>query len=196
MLLLSVRHAWNDARRDEVRVPLLGLLVCGLLLGLVQDAWTDPGTALPIFCVLGAVWADARRELDGPGWLAAPVIVMGIGLLLLAWPRLDAHMSYRSFFKRADADGRIMPSTYRLLKRAAETSPGDAALQAVLLDVAVNYYLPTVGNDDGIVLVEQDIAEASARLEQLQALPRAGEEVPRGDAETDALTDVDAAGDD
>jgi len=194
LLVLALRRAWRRAARCEGHAGLvdLGLLATGMLLGLGQDAWSDPGTALVFFAALGAAFsATPAGRADGeaphpseiphpsdraalPGLAGALLaLLLGAGLIVGAWPRLDAHMSLRSFLLRTEAEGRITPTGFHLLQHAAETAPGDEAVQRLLLDFG-QLYLPTVYNDDGKEQVQDVLFEAQRRLHALAPIPGDG----------------------
>lgn len=177
----------------------LAIVACGVLLALVQDVLTDPATALPVFAALGLCWAPARDDdtQDGdahdhgdpstgdacpsqagiaatpPRLLALPMLLLGAGLLLLAWPRLDAHMSLRSFVRRTDSEGRMTQEGFQLLVRASRAAPGDAAVQRIVLDFGQLYLLRVV-NADGQAVVQHELDLARQRLARLLPASPAG----------------------
>lgn len=176
LLLTSARRAWAGAQACSgyAGPALLALLATGAALGLAQDAWTDPATALPLAAALGAVWARSRSTGEissAPPWLASPLLLLGLGLGLLAWPRLDAHMSMRSFLLHSEAEGKITTAAYRSLARAAEQGASDAACQRMLLEFGP-IYLERVGNPEGQEAVVADLQRASERLAALAPVPR------------------------
>lgn len=172
LLGLSLARAWRG-RHDDGGLATLGLLVAGVLLGLGQDAWTDPGTALPFFAALGFVWGRPESgDRATPMWIGAPLLLFGAGLAVLAWPRLDAHMSWRSFYQRADRDGFIAPETMAVLVHAADTAPTDGAIQLYFLDIATHVYLPRVIDDGARDQIEIAIGSARDRLAALAPPPR------------------------
>ncbi len=147
---LTLWHGFRLARRHDSPAMArlaLGVFATGVVVGCVQNAWTSPGTALPIFAAAGAVWgllaADrARTGLPSEHVLRnetpalrtatiALILAMVVALTALAVPRLDAQLRLRAFYLRAATEG-IAADNLGLLVAAAEADPGDVDVQRML----------------------------------------------------------------
>lgn len=171
-LLLTLGRGFAAACREQgagQRVAL-AVFVAGLVLGLVQDAWTDPATAIPFFAAMGFLWAPRPDELRAgrplPAAKGYAVVALGLGLGLAAWPRFDAQMSLRTFYQRTEARGTITSEAYAALVHAAYVGAGDPAMQRMLLDMAP-IFMAQVREPADKAQVVLDIEEARQRLAAL-----------------------------
>jgi O-antigen ligase len=146
----------------------LGLLVAGGLAGMLQNAWTTPGTALPFFAAAGWAWRPvAAPAAASPGARAATRALLALlvaGLLLLALPRARTHVQWWRFFRDADAHG-VNLDNVALLADAADASPGDVDIQARLAHFAeeIQAQAPQVAG-----AVQAPLDRARARLSRLR----------------------------
>ncbi|MCB9899230.1 MAG: O-antigen ligase family protein [Planctomycetes bacterium] len=175
LLLLAattLRRAFRSALLDvggPSRTALV-VVVAGCALALVQDAWTDPTTAVPFFCALGFAWSprsdEARAWHPAKGAMAPLLVLAGLGAALLAWPRLDGHLAWRHFVEEFAAHGGALDGArFDLLVDAAETCPGDVDLQASLVDVGRQYAALVMRADPGeSARAIQAVDRARARL--------------------------------
>jgi O-antigen ligase len=188
LLLVGARRAFSRARSGHGHACLvdLGLLATGMILGLAQDAWTDPGTAMIFYAALGASFgattpADPQEQdpmaqpAIGSPLLAVVALLLGLGLALGGWPRLDAHLSLRTVYLRVAPEGKISPETFGVLERAADIAPTDLAVQRFLVSLG-EQYIPIIVNDDGRDAVRASVEQSKARLAALAPVPRAGDE--------------------
>ncbi|MDG2148192.1 MAG: O-antigen ligase family protein [Planctomycetota bacterium] len=177
-LVLTLRRAGRLAREFEAPgVVAFLVLIAGTVLALVQDAWTDPATALPLFAAVGFVWAprEGERRLGGtqpPGEnlgaraVTVATLFLALGLGLLAWPRLDAHLSLRSFYLRAQEAGGVDATSFAVLQHAAEVAPGDIDIQRMVLFYG-EQYAPHAPDTESTVAAIKATERARERLAQL-----------------------------
>lgn len=171
-LLLTVGRGFSRAVSEpESGQPVaFAVFATGLALGLVQDAWTDPGTAVPFFAAMGFLWApraeETRAWLPTSAAMGFGAVALGLGLGLAAWPRLDAQMSLRTFYKRTEARGAITSDAYAALVHASYVGAGDPAMQRMLLDMGP-IFLGHVREPEDKARVVRDIEEARQRLAAL-----------------------------
>lgn len=149
----------------------LAVLIAGLALALVQDAWSDPAIAVPFFAAVGFLWAP--RPDENRAWrrvhpaVGIGAVLMGLGLGLAAWPRLDAQMSLRMFYQRAEAQGAITSEAYSALVHAGDMGAGDPAIQRIVLDMAP-LFLSQVREPKDRANVVLHIETAKLRLKALE----------------------------
>jgi len=134
---LTVMRALRRAPRgDAADKAALALLLSGCVVGLVQNAWVSPGTALPFLAAAGWVWsrpASSRTESAGTRTLTGVGILAAIAVLfVLAVPRARSQLLMRSFYTQA-ADGGIDAASFETLVDAADADPGDLDAQRLLL---------------------------------------------------------------
>lgn len=147
----------------------LGLLVAGGVTGMLQNAWTTPGTALPFFAAAGWAWqAGPGPTASGPGARTATralLVLLLAGLVLLALPRARTHVQWWRFFRDADAHG-VNLDNFARLEDAADASPGDVDIQARLAHVAgeIRAEAPAAAG-----AVQAPLERAQARLARLRA---------------------------
>jgi O-antigen ligase len=175
-LLATLVRGLRAALREQgvgQRVAL-AVLVAGLALALVQDAWTDPATAVPFFAAFGFLWA--RRPDETRAWskvhpaVGIGAVLLGLGLGLAAWPRLDAQMSLRTFYQRTQAEGAITSLAYSALMHAGIAGAGDPAIQRIVIDMSP-IFLTRVREPADRAQVALNIETAKQRLAALE-LPR------------------------
>ncbi len=179
LVALSLRRAWaltHDGRASSLLAFLV--LLTGTLLACVQNAWGDVATALPFFAAMGFVWAskpsdagrDGEREMGSRrprAFVAAPTLLLALGLALLAWPRLDSHLSLRSFLLRAQAtDNVIGPHSFAALLHAERSGAGDVDIQRMVATYGA-MYAPTAPDATGKVEAIQAVDRARERLKSL-----------------------------
>ena len=171
-LLATLRRAWRRAAfGDGPGVLALALVTYGTALALVQPVWGDPGLLLPCFAAVGYVWA-ARPE-EARAWTPTPAVygvfaaLLLLGLAVLAWPRLDTHMSLRSFYLRAEENGGVIEQeSFDHLLRAAEVGPGDIDVQRMVESFGAQF-APMAATTADKVAVIQAVDRARERLEAL-----------------------------
>ncbi len=140
LLLITATAARLRHRLAEVpdadEAGLCGLLVAGLVLGMVQDAWTSPTTAVPLFAALGYAWSPLPSPRTGHG-RERPSIVLTLTTLALAValagasvPRLQAHLLLKRFHDTSAVLG-IDVERCGLLLDAADADPTDVAVQRI-----------------------------------------------------------------
>ncbi|MFT7465065.1 MAG: O-antigen ligase [Pseudohongiellaceae bacterium] len=168
-LLLTLGRGIKNSRGEqssEQRVAL-AVFVTGLVLGLGQDAWTDPATAIPFFAAMGFLWMphpeETRAWLPTSKAMGFGAVALGLGLGLSAWPRLDAQMSLRSFYQRTEKRGTITSEAYAALVHASHVGAGDPAMQRMLLDMAPRF-MAQVREPTDKAQVVLDIEAAKQRL--------------------------------
>jgi O-antigen ligase len=177
-LILTLRRAGRLAREFEAPgVTTLLILLAGTVLALVQDAWTDPATVLPIFAAVGFAWAarEGEKQLEeaqppagslGARAVTAATLFLALGLGVLAWPRLDAHLSLRSFYLRAQEAGGVDATSFAVLQHAAEVAPGDIDIQRMVLFYG-EQYAPHAPDTESTVAAIKATERARERLAQL-----------------------------
>lgn len=188
LLIVGTRRALARASTGQGHACLvdLGLLATGTALGLAQDAWTDPGTAMIFYAALGAAFGatspsdpqeqdPTAKPIIGSPLLAVVALLLGLGLALGSWPRLDAHLSMRTVYLRVAPEGKISPETFSVLERAANIAPTDLAVQRFLVSLG-EQYIPIIVNDDGRDAVRAAVDESKARLAALAPTPRPSDE--------------------
>ncbi len=172
LLLLSLRRAWIVAREDRTAADLVALavLVAGTAVGMLQDAWTSPGTALPFFAAVGYVWTPAAVGPPGAGRRTA--LVVALLALLCVGPmvraRLAGHWGAWRFQRIAAVEG-INLENFELLTRAAAAAPRDEDLQRMLQHTGMRIMAqaPQVARQ-----VSPHVADAVLRLETLGVADR------------------------
>jgi len=140
LLAFAALTLWRALRRaprgDTGDKTALAILLSGCVVGLVQNAWISPGTALPFFAASGWVWSRqsaggtesaGARTLTGVGILAAIAV-----LFVLALPRAQSQWLVRSFYVQA-ADEGIDAASFETLVAGADADPGDLDAQRLLL---------------------------------------------------------------
>ena len=171
-LLITAGRGFSRALREpDSGQPLaFAVFTTGLVLGLGQDAWTDPATAVPFFAAMGFLWAprpeETRAWLPTPAAVGVGAVALGLGLGIAAWPRLDAQMSLRTFYKRTEARGAITSEAYAALVHASYVGAGDPAMQRMLLDMAP-IFMAQVRDSADKAQVVLDIEAAQQRLAAL-----------------------------
>ena len=171
LLLLFVGLTLARALRGHGGPLTLGVLVAGTALALVQDAWTDPGTAVPFFAAVGVVWARSGRQRPSPTRRDAPagygpglaLVALAIGAALLATPRFHAHMLARSWYLRTEASGELTADSFDLVVRAADAAPGDVQLQRLLGTIGAQW-APRAATVDDKVAAIQAVDRAAERI--------------------------------
>ncbi len=155
LLAATMRRTWlravSDPDCDDLAAT--GVVTAGFALGMVQDAWTTVGTAVPIFAALGLLWSvpwTARHPLQDLGAttpsrgarlaLAAVTALAALALIGQAVPRLQTHLGLREFYTQAAAlEARTSVSiddfeaAFATLIEAADADPTDVAAQQLVI---------------------------------------------------------------
>ncbi len=168
------RGAGADAPADGGQSDLaaLGLLVAGSVAGLLQNAWSTPGSALPFFVAAGWAWrplaAPAEASAGARSATRALLAALLVGLALLALPRARTQVQWWRFFRAADRDG-VNLENFELLEDAADASPGDVDIQARLVQFAgdIQAQVPQVAG-----AVQAPLDRARARVARLRTPAR------------------------
>lgn len=141
-VVLTLGRALRRARGgDPGDRSALALLLVGVVVGLVQNAWTSPGTALPFFAAAGWVWApraggeSRAQESAGARVIAVGGILAAMAMLfVLAVPRARSQLLLRDFYLQA-ATGVTDAAAFDTLVQAADVDPGDVNAQRLVLDI-------------------------------------------------------------
>ena len=185
LLAFAALTLWRGGRRarhgGSGDVLAFGVVVAGTLVALVQNAWTSPGTALPIFAAAGWIWRPDVEPLFRPAARAATgalLLAAMAALVILAVPRVESECLLRRFYLRADADGGYSRENIPLLVRAADADPGDPDVQRVLLTYGTQLEAALAGGKaPESAELAQALQRARARLAEL-APSAAGPEAP------------------
>lgn len=182
VLAATIRRTWMRALEhpDLDDLAATGVLVAGFVVGMVQDAWTTVGTAVPLYAALGFVWSipwTARHPLQDLGaqetstwqrWgLRVVAALVALSLVGLAVPRLRAHLGLRAYYQSASSLGGAsmaeFEQTFSHLADAADADPTDVTVQQLV----VVYGSQALAQAESQAIREA-VEEARARLDALR----------------------------
>lgn len=212
LLLLTLRRGALRCLDENSRVQRVALAVflTGGVAAMLQDALRDPATALPFWAAVGTIWAPRPREARA-WWLGRTstgllLLLLGLALGVLAWPRLDAELSLRSALLRyeqtlsnaqarlgqfSDAPGVALVDdpTLALVDRAVTATPRDTEILSFALLFALRARDEAVASGDvqamvEVVLLVEKVQNALAAAQAAPA-PAGGDVEPGGDSLAD-----------